>query len=113
MFGILVNRFPILQQSLKCRLLERAILTFRTCVSLHNLLVTRRVNTFQTSCNDSTRLVQVPNHKIIKPTFIDVPEVNEMNIDDLTNLFQTHMNLTQSEVTIADRREHCSLQLGL
>ena len=104
-FGILVNRFPILQQGLKCRLLERAILTFRTCVALHNLLVTRGLNTFQQSCDNPTRLVQKPNHKIIKPTFIDVPEVNDMNVDDLTNLFQTHMSLTQSDMCTPDRRE--------
>lgn len=104
-FGILVNRFPILQRSLKCRLLERAILTFRTCVVLHNILVTRHLNTFKKSCDDSTRLVQVPNHKIVKPKFVEVPGVDETNIDDLTNLFQTHMGLTQSHVPTSDRRE--------
>ena len=92
-FGILVNRFPILQQELKCRLLENAILTFRTCVVLHNLLVTRGLSNFN-GCEGVQRVVQVPNHKKVDaPDFHEVPEVDEPNADDICSTIRTELNL--------------------
>ena len=102
-FGILVNRFPILQQELKCRLLENAILTFRTCVCLHNLLVDRRVDAFPGS-EDSVRLTQVPNHKRVSvPEFHEVPECNDnTNVEECTTTFAVGLN----DEDVDDSDEH-------
>ena len=104
-FGILVNRFPILQQELKCRLLENAILTFRTCVCLHNLLVDRRIMSFNGD-KDKTRLVQVPKSQRVQVQFHEVPEVDESNVIDCTSVNQTQTNITEVDETvgISDRR---------
>ena len=97
MFGILVNRFPILQQQLKCKLLENAILTFHTCAVLHNILVNRRIRSFNTS-PDNTRLTQVPNHQRVTTLnpgdFHEVPEVDETTADDICSTIQTNFDFS-------------------
>ena len=110
-FGILVNRFPILQHALKCQLLENAILTFRTCVALHNLLVDRRIKSF-TGSPKGMRVVQIPNHersKNLSPDdFHEVPEVDETSVDDLCDVVQTQTPTLDPETpntNTLDRRE--------
>ena len=80
--------------------------------TLHNVLVTNRLNdSFNKPSDDDARLVQVPNHKILEPKFMEVPEIDDMNVNDLTSLFQTHMNLSQSHVPTSDRRERYVMEI--
>ena len=74
--------------------------------------MTNRLNdSFNKPSDDDARLVQVPNHKILEPKFMEVPEIDDMNVNDLTSLFQTHMNLSQSHVPTSDRRERYVMEI--
>ena len=98
-FGILVNRFPILQQQLKCKILENAMLTFHTCAVLHNILVNRRIRSFNTSPTN-TRLTQIPNHQRVTTLnpgdFREVPEVDETTADDICSTIQTNFDVSHT-----------------
>ena len=85
-FGMLINKFPILQSSLKTPLLRNAVDTFLICCILHNLCIDERLSkndNFESTCfPPSKRYTQVPRQQITylrNPSdFEYVPVVDEM-----------------------------------
>ena len=75
------------------------ILTFRTCVALHNLLIDERIKTFNNNGSDRVRVVQIPNHAITQdPSYHEVPEVNEADGDEISLCSHTNMdNIVESD----------------